>query len=318
MARLRHLVALAFFLGLVLRAGAAEPWGFDPRFRLGPADEVLVKGPPPLRRADVDAFVDLLQASFDLRVPADKERALRDALETDFGKADPAARARLLALTEPIDDLCAAAAKRDLGTTERGLETFRRALDAFLAETPDAPSSRLVGEVLRARGRAAWDGEPPIHAPAADAWLDLVELVVSLGRNEDVEPTPGQRSVVREELGAAFHGLDPKVRTRLLHAHRTLVRLEAHWDAADEARRLVLRMDAAHLLADALPEDERITVEEGGDAVRYARVATLLRTVQSDYEAWSSLAHQVAPVLDLVDRWLGPPPLEGAGALLAR
>ena len=77
-------------------------------------------------------------------------------------------------------------------------------------------------------------------------------------------------------------------------------------------------MDAAHLLADALPEDERITVEEGGDAVRYARVATLLRTVQSDYEAWSSLAHQVAPVLDLVDRWLGPPPLEGAGALLAR
>lgn len=317
MARLTWLVLFASLLAAAAARGG-EPWGFDPRFRTGEPEDVLAEGPPPLTRTDVDAFVDLVEAGFDLAIGAEREQALRDALEQEYDGLAPEARRALLDLVAPAALLRADVRARQVAPVDEGLAAFRRALDARLAlATEDRPNA-ILRDVLRARGRLTWLGEPPIHALAADAWLELVELVVSLGRNEDVAPTEGQRSVVREDLVTALRAVDEPTRARLLRVHRAWIRLQAAWDAAGDARRLSLRMVAVRLLAQALPADRRITVGADEDLPAYARVATLLRAAEPAYDAWSNLARNPAPVLDAVEAWLGPAPVDGPAALLER
>ena len=94
-------IAAAWTAVLVILAvptpGAAAPGLlYAPTFRPGAATDVLVPGRPALTRGDVDAFVDLFEAAFDLSLPLAEEQDLRDRIEVDFEKADNEACRRTL------------------------------------------------------------------------------------------------------------------------------------------------------------------------------------------------------------------------------
>jgi len=291
---------------------------YDPTFREGGGGDVLHEGPPPLLRAQLDALVDLMEAAFELALAPDAEQGLRDAFETWYAGAGPEARERFAALVAPRASLALAARQGDATAVEAGLQAFRKSLDERLAADPDTPPHRLVRAVLVRRQTVPWPGTPPVHAPAADAWLEAVEFLVSLARNEDFEPTSGQVAVLTEDLAAALHGESQATRERLRDLHRTWLRLKAVWDGADVGRRLALRWKAVDLLARSLPPERKVEVGPHGDLKAYARAAKTLASTQSGYEAWSSLARQPVVVLAVMDAWLGPVAPGGDQVLLYR
>ena len=301
-------VSALLVLGSVLGATglrAEDARGFDPRFRQGLAKDVLADGPPPLRRGDVRHLISLIEASFALAVPDALKQDLTTRFELAWPKLKEAERDELLVLVRPMDALRRLAAAGDAVGLESGLATFRRGLDRYLEDHRPGPLIESLEKVLRLRREEGWPGTPPIHGAAAAAWLDLADFFVSLGRNEDVQPTEGQKSVVFEDLHQAFQDLDEATRQRVKDVHRPWLRLKAHWLEANGAERLALRLAALRLLAEGLPEDRRITVGDVRDMKAYARVAGLLRTVQGGYDAWSNLARRPKAVLDFVDAWLG-------------
>lgn len=291
---------------LVALAIAGEERMFDPVFREGRPSDVLHEGPPPLLRSQIDAYVDLLEAAFDLVLRPSDEQDLRDALEGDYAGADESARRELAVFLAPRAALGVQARSGDAAAVRKGLGTFRQALDHRLTTAPGTPVHGIVRRVLARRREVAWPGTPPIGAPAADAWLDLVEFVVSLGRNEDYEPTDGQTEVLRRDLGVVLHGQPEAVRSRVRDAHLTWLHLKARWDASQAADRLALRWKAVALCARALPPARRIEVGSPGDLVAYARTAALLAGTQSGYAAWSNLARHPEALFAEVDAWLGP------------
>ena len=312
---------LLLFLSLLLlrpSARAGEDWMYDPVFREGRLSDVLLEGPPPLLRAQLDAFVDLTEAAFALALAPDTEQGLRDALETWYDGAPEGERIAFATLVAPRSALAEAARRGDAAAVEQGLQTYRRALDARLSAAPGTVPHRLVRDLLVERQATPWPGTPPVHAPAAAGWLELVEFLVSVARNDDFEPTPGQVQVLERELASPLHALGVGTRTRLRDVHRTWLRLKATWDAADVGRRLTLRWKALDLLVRALPPDRRIEIGEPGDLEAYARAAATLARTQSGYEAWSNLVRQPAAVLEVVDAWLGPLPAGRDHVLLYR
>ena len=318
--RLSSSLPLVLLAVLLLRplARAQEEWMYDPTFREGSPSDVLLEGPPPLLRAQLNAFVDLTEAAFALALAPDAEQGLRDALETGYEGASAAERVAFATLVAPRSALAEAARRGDQAALEQGLQTFRRALDARLAAAPDSPPHRKVRDLLVERRATPWPGTPPVHAPAGFAWLEMVEFLVSLARNADYEPTPGQVQVLGRELASPLHAEDVATRTRLRDVHRTWLRLKATWDAADVGRRLTLRWKALDLLVRALPPERRIEVGEPGDLEAYARAASTLARTQSGYEAWSNLARHPDAVLEVVDAWLGPLPAARDHVLLYR
>jgi len=291
---------------------------YDPTFREGKPSDVLLEGPPPLLRAQLDAFVDLLEAAFALALAPDTEQALRDAFETWYEEAPQTERVDFATLVAPRSALAAAARRGESAVMSKGLEAFRRALDARLSTAPGTLPHRKVRDVLVQRQATPWPGTPPVHAPAAAAWLEMVEFLVSLARNDDFEPTAGQVQVLERELASPLHGQDATTRARLRDIHRTWLRLKADWDRVDVGRRLVLRWKALDLLVRALPPERRIEVGKPGDLEAYARAASTLASTQSGYEAWSNLARQPDAVLAVVDGWLGTLPPSRDQVLLYR
>jgi hypothetical protein len=253
----------------------------------------------------VDALVDLFEAAFDVAIPATHEQPIRDAVETGFTDADGAARQAWLDLVDDYGEIRRNALDAP-DAAEEGLRAFRRRLDARLAAAPFDAVHRLLVEVLGRRQRTAWPGTPPVPASHADAWLETVELVVSIGRNEDYEPTAGQREALRDALAEALHGRTRETRTRLAQAHRTWLRLKATWDASPVERRLRLRWDALDLVSRAVPEDRRILLGEPGDLRLYAATARRVAACAPGYEVFTNLARSPEAVFDVLDAWLGP------------
>lgn len=316
------LLALPLALLLLSVAGAQEErqgeWMYDPTFREGRPSDVLLEGPPPLLRAQLHAFVDLTQAAFELALAPDVEQGLRDALETWYDGAAEEERVAFAGLVAPRSLLASAARSGNTAAFEQGLQTFRRVLDERLAAAPDSPPNRRIRALLVDRQATPWPGSPPVRAPAAAAWLELVEFLVSLARNEDFEPTAGQAQVLVRELAPPLHAQGAEPRGRLRDIHRTWLRLKATWDGADVARRVALRWKVLDLLVRALPPDRRIEVGGPGDLEAYARAASTLARTQSGYEAWSNLARHPVAVLEVVDAWLGPLPAARDHVLLYR
>jgi hypothetical protein len=279
---------------------------FEPNFREGRPEMVLVVGPPPLLRAEVDAFVDLFEGAFSVALLRDREQALRDAIETDYAKASESERRAFASLVAPRAALKERARKGEPGAVPEGLTSFRLVLDATLPTASEARWPRLVEEELARCRETAWPGSPPVPVPAADTWLELVEFVVSVGRNADFEPTLGQRTALRRTLAAGLHGADPAVRTRLAGIHKTWLGLKSKWDRSGVDDRLALRWKLVGLLARALPPELRIAVGDAGDLGAYARTATALSRTQSAFDAWANLARNPAIVLTEIDAWLGP------------
>ncbi|MHC5011060.1 MAG: hypothetical protein ACYTG6_08940 [Planctomycetota bacterium] len=314
----RLLPLLLLLLPPVSEAVGGEDWMFDPRFREGQPGDVLHAGPPPLLRSQLDGFVDLCEAAFDLAIPSGREQDLRDALELAYGEGTPVDREGFRALVAPIASLRSKARRGDDVGVQAGLSGFRRALDQELAAAPDRAANRIVREVLQLRQQSVWPGTPPVHGAAAAAWIELVEFLVALGRNAGVHPTEGQSAQLIRDTGAVLHGSPEGVRRRLRDAHRVWLRVKAQWDVADVDRRLALRWTAVRLVAAIMPPSRRIEPGPDGDLQAYARAAGALGEAEPAFDAWVNLAANPEAVLVAVDRWLGPLPDERDDTLLYR
>ena len=311
----RVLLAVPLLLVGVVVARAADEWGFDPRFRPLPPADVLVKGDVVLRRRDVDAFVDLVEASFDLAVGAAAETRLRVAIEEGFDRADAQARKAFLERVTPLPALRRLVRDGEVLEAEKGLMAFRRALDAMLQREPPDAVAVALKDLLRRRHETAWAGDPPIHAAAADAWLELAAFLTGIARNEPFAPSKGKEEVARRDLAALLEAKGAAERKRVLQAHRPWIRLQTAWDAGGELKRLELRAATVAFVASILPEDRRVEIGDVYNLEEYARASAVLRDVVPAVDLWSTLASRPSEVLDLVERWLPALP-DGEDVLL--
>jgi hypothetical protein len=309
-------LAAVLLLGVSVRAGGEA--GYEPVFREGRPGDVLVRGEPSLLRGDLDAFVDMTQAAFDVAIDARREQALRDALETGFGAAAAPQRQAFLDVVRPVTGLREKARQSDREGVRQGFESFRRAIDQRLLDLPRSVASRVLGEVLTRRHDPVWKGVPEIHGVAADAWVETATFVASLALNLSVEPTPGQVEALYRDLDAALRGKGPDVRERLLRAHRTWLNAKARWLASTEAKRFEMRWEAVLLLARALPPgaEPPHEVRRGAEMTDYAREAGTLAQKIGAYDALSNLARNPEALLGALERGLGVPRDPGEDILL--
>ena len=161
----RVLLAVPLLLVGVFVARAADEWGFDPRFRPLPPADVLVKGDVVLRRRDVDAFVDLVEASFDLSLGAATETRLRVAIEEGFDRADAQARKAFLERVTPLPALRRLVRDGEVLEAEKGLMAFRRALDAMLQSGQGPEPAADAEKATDAPAETEQLGEPEPGAP---------------------------------------------------------------------------------------------------------------------------------------------------------
>ena len=288
-------LALAVCLG---RAARAEHGMYEPRFREGRPGDVLVAGTPGLLRGHVHAYVDLVEASFDLGLGAVHEQALRDALEASFTRWNSNDRLAFLELVTPIAGLREKGRAGDLAGLESGQRAFCIALDRRIQAAPREEPYKLVTQALERGQRALWKGVPAIRASAAEAWLEATLMLVGLGRNETYEPTPGQREALTQQLDLELHGQPEAVRERLRQFHRTWSLVKARWDAALPARRFLLRWEAVRLLARAMPRERVFEPKVGPEPTDYVREASVVAGRMGAYDAWSNLARQPLPTLE--------------------
>jgi hypothetical protein len=299
-AGLHFLVVGAAALGAFLPAGGAgaEEGMFEPRFREGRGGDVLVAGTPALLRGQVDAFVDLFEAAFDLAFAAPDEQVLRDAVEGRFAAWPAGERESFLELVAPITALREKGRRGDVEGMKAGQRAFWIALDRRIQAAPREAPQRLLVEALEKRQRTTWRGVPAIHAVAADAWLELNAFLVGVGRNETFEPTAGQRTTLVEELDRALHPQPEAVRERVRQAHRVWLLVKARWDAASQTQRYALRWQVVRLLARILGPARLAEPAVGPTPADYARAAHDVASRLSPYDAWSNLARQPAATLE--------------------
>lgn len=307
----RFLLLAAVLAAPVLLRGPeahGEDWMFDPRFHEGRPGDVLVEGPVPLLRTQLDAFVELTEAAFDLRLPADAAQALRDAVETAYAAAEPAWRQAYAQLVAPAASLRHQCANGGEAAVGEGLSAFRRGLDERMQARPDHVIHRGVEEALTLRQTVVWPGIPPVHATAAEAWMEVARLLTSIARNEAVQPTAGQHAAMRDDLARALHGLEPDVRKRVREAHRLLTRLQLAWDDADDDEKARLRWIASGLARDLLPAERQPAIATSGDAATYARAAARLREEQGAFEVTTAFAASPEALTAALAPWLESAP----------
>jgi hypothetical protein len=297
---------------------SGDEWMYDPTFREGKPGDVLHEGPPPLLRAQIDAYVDLLESAFDLALPAAKERKLRDAVEQSYAGWDRVAREGFAGLVASAASLRSKARQGDDDGLQDGLRIFRRALDQQLAAAPDSPPDKIVAEVLELRRSTPWPGSPPVHGAAASAWLELVQFLVSLARNEDVQPSEGQHVQLLRDLSPVLHKESEETRRSLRDAHRLWLRTKAEWDRADVDKRLALRWVALKLLREIVPADRKGPDVKGGDLSAYALASKAQGAAEPAFDAWWNVAGNPALVIQTVGKWLGPLPKGQDETLLYR
>jgi hypothetical protein len=251
--------------------------------------------------------VDLLEAAFDVAVADEEEQALRDALETEFEGFTSPERESFLGLVDGVVLLREKARSGDRAVVLDGLRRFRAAVDKRVTAAPERPSHLLVRQLLARRHEVLWVGEPPVKGVSVDAYLELVEFVAGLARNEAVRLTPGQVSALRDYLGTDLRLVGREIRQRLATAHRLWLTVKARWDRAKDDRRLLLRWEAVALVARLNGRPAPPGLETGGDLEAYAREAAQIAPLQPPFDAATALARNPAALLDAVARGLELP-----------
>ncbi len=273
---------------------------YGPTFREGVPSDVLIEGDPALARGHIDAFVDLLESAFELALPAHQEQDLRDVLEANFESGTVDARRRWLALVKDLPSMRDAVRGGNRREGRAGLRAFRTALDQRIARYPIQTASQIVKKALERRHQVVWPGSPPVKGGAVDAYLELAVFTSSLGRNEAVKPTVGQRKALIEELRKAFHGASEDKRKELDRMNRTWLRVKAAWDKADEKTQFALRMACVRFVATSLPPDKKVKVGSAEGLTGYAREAKRVCEPQNAFDAFSNVARRPAEMLKVI------------------
>lgn len=304
------LLLLCALLPAVPPVGAEGEQMFDPRFREGAPSDALVGGPPRLSRGHLNAFVDMLEASFDIALSADAEQALRDALETEFDAGGPKEREAFLSLVDSIAPLREQARRGDTSAVRAELRRFRASMDARIRARPTAPAHLQITVALERRHEIVAAGEPPLKGVPLDAYIELVEFVAGLGRNEEVRLSPGRRSALRDYVAKDLVTLKRSVRDRLAFAHRLWLRVKGSWDRAKDARRFSMRWEAVRLAARL--KKPALKVAPGTDLASYAREATRVAALMDAYDVATALARNPEALFGAVSKGLA---LEKPGAV---
>lgn len=285
-----------FVLAIALLALPAAAWAdagpapFDPRFRTGAPSDELVGGKQVLSRGHVNAFIDLFEASFDVALPKETEVLLRRELQSSFRRADAAGRQAFLDLVDNIVEIRRCARCCNGRGVRACLRAFRRAVDQRLQATPEDPSHRILRHVLERRHTVVWLGIPEVKDLAAEAYLETVLFVASLGRDEPLRLSPGQVSALKDYLDRDLRRLKETVRDRLALSHREWLLVKARWDRGRDERRLAMRWQAVRLMARLVPKTGGHTVGEGTDLAAYRREAARLRSADRGFDAVTALA----------------------------
>ncbi|MDA1196096.1 MAG: hypothetical protein O2894_13075 [Planctomycetota bacterium] len=283
----------------------AEEAGFDPRFREGAPSDLLVEGSPHLARGHLYAFLDLFESAFDMALPGDTAVALRVALEERFRSAGAERRERFLALADMIVEMrrCARCCN-DRGV--RGcLRAFRQTLDGHLQAEPDDPAHRIMRHVLERRHVVVWLGIPEVKDLSAQAYLETVVFLASLGRGEALQLSPGQFSALRDYLDRDLRRLPEELRDRLARSHESWLLTKARWDRGPEERRLGLGHEAVRLMARLVPKSGGHEVGAVTDREAYLREAARVRAADRGFDAVTTLARNPEMLLEVLDRALG-------------
>ena len=283
-------------LALVVLALPAMAWAdggskpFDPRFREGAPSDELVGGTLVLSRGHLSAFVDLFESAFDVALPRDTEVLLRKELVTSFRKAGAEDRRAFLALVDNIVEIRRCARCCNGRGVRTCLRLFRGAVDQRLRADPDNPAHRIIQHVLERRHTVVWLGIPEVKDLAAQAYLETVLFIASLGRDEALHLSAGQVSALKDYLDRDLRRLPEKVRDRLARAHREWLLVKARWDRGRDERRLALRWQAVRLMARLVPKTGGHTVGVGTDLDAYRREAARLRAADRGFDAVTALA----------------------------
>jgi hypothetical protein len=301
----RALPCLLLLAVLAASASAGEGGHMvDPRFREGAPSDLLEAGPPPLSRGHLNAFVDLFEAAFDIALPRDVEQALRDALENDFAAGTKADREALLDLVDGIVNIrCCARCCNNRGV-RRCLRAFRVAIDRRLRKAPGDAANRILSHALERRHKVTWLGRPEVKALSADAYLEAVQFVASLGRNEEIQLTPGQLAALRDYLGRDLRPLPEAVRAKIARSHHVWLHVKARWDRSRDARRLAMRWEAVRLMARLVPRTGGMKIVPGPGLKEYAREAARVAAADRPYDAVTALARNPELLFEALDRGL--------------
>ncbi len=293
------LLSILPFAGLA-SAHAGDGLLYGPKFREGAPSDVLVQGEPALARGHLDAFVDLLEAAFELALTARQEQDLRDALEANFESGSPDARRQWLSMVEDLPAMRDAVRKGNRREGRAGLRAFRTVLDQRIARYPTQTTSQIVKKALERRHVVVWPGDPPVKGGDVDVYLELIAFVSSLGRNEAFTPSVGQRTAIIDELRKAFHKSPEATRKELDRMNRTWLRVKATWDDADEKTQFTLRMACVRFVALSLPPDKKVKVEPAEGLTGYAREAKRVCEPQTAFDAFSNVARRPDEVLKML------------------
>jgi hypothetical protein len=277
---------------------------YEPRFREGAPSDPLVEGPPRLSRGHLNAYVDLLEAAFDVALPSAEEQDLRDSLENEFHGAGTEEREAFVSLVEAIVRLREQARRGEHAGLRDGLRRFRAAIDRRMLADRGRRSHRLLARVLERRHQEVWAGEPAVKGLSVDAYMETIVFVAGLARNEAPPLTPGQRSALIDYLGRDLAQLPKSVRAQLAAMHRTWLWVKARWDRAKDGRRFAMRWEAVKLLAKLVPAQPPLTVRPGTDLPSYAREAARVADAQRAFDAVTSLARNPEAVLAALTKGL--------------
>lgn len=317
--RLRFvLFVLACFVLIPMLAASARVRPYDPTFRRGKPGDVLLGGPPLLRRGHLDDFVDLFESAFDLSLGSVREQQVRDALETRYESWGANERKGWHVLVQPMAGLRTKARAGESQAVHQGLRTFRERLDAWLGGYRTHPVVPHIERALAQRHLEAWPGRPVIKRNAADSWLEVALFVTNLARNEDWAASAGQKKELDERMikaVASFSAASAEeaadaarrkaVRQRLSRAHMLWRRVQAAWDTAKPADRFRMRWEAVEMLARILPEDRRPSIERGNTLPDYAAAAASLRQLVGPYDAFGNVAANPELVFLALEKGLG-------------
>ena len=204
------LVVLVFACTAVPFLWADEPTApaVDPlvplKFDAGDPGAVVVQGDVKLHRREVDGFLNLLRTAFEAPIPSTLEAGLRTQMAADFGARGILGRQAWLKLVDPWPQIAADLAANEKAKAREGLKQFRLALDKRMRMFPDARVNQLVARLLKRQSEILLPGPPEVSGLAADVYLDVLVFVATLGRNEAVRLTDGQRSVLADNLREQF------------------------------------------------------------------------------------------------------------------
>ena len=259
-------------------------------FGAGDPSAVLVPGEVKLHGRDADAFLHLCRAAFDAPIPQQLETGLRTQLVADFKARGILGRQAWLKLLDPWPQIAADQKAGRADSVREGLQSFRVALDKRLRAFPDARVHQLVGRLLKRQSEILMPGPPEVTGLAADVYLDALVFVASLGRNEALRLTDGQRSVLSDHIREQFKSKPSGDHRAVRELATAWNRVQRSWDTADPATQLRTRLKAVQLVARLALKGKGENVPDSTGAAALTAHAQRVREAGGKLDALSSLS----------------------------